>query len=72
MVFSIIFNEGKEFADLQSLGIEFQTVAPRYAKLFFPHFVLNRVGLRFKLELRSVLFVTEDMLLKKLERCSGA
>ena len=71
MVFSFMLNEGKEFSDLQSFGNEFQTIAPRYAKLFCSHFVFNRGGLRFELELRSVLFATEDMLLRRLERYGG-
>ena len=71
MVISFILNDGKVLADLKSFGNEFQIVAPRYAKLFCPHFVFNRGGLRFKLELRRALFVTADMLLKRLNEYGG-
>ena len=39
MAFSFTLNAGKVWAFLQSLGSEFQTVAPLYAKLFCPNFV---------------------------------
>ena len=55
MAFSFTLNAGKVWAVLQSLGSEFQIVAPLYAKLFCPNFVFFLGGLRFKLELRMEL-----------------
>ena len=70
MVFSFFLNDWKlfAFAILQSLGKEFQTEAPLYAKQFYPCFVFNRGGLIFNSQLRSTLFVTEDTLLKRVVR----
>ena len=68
MILSFILNGGKVLANLKSFGNEFYIVAPRYTKLFCPNFVFNRGGLRFRFELRSVLLVTAEMLLKRLDR----
>ena len=72
IAFSFSLKVGKVLAFLQSLGSEFHILAPLYAKLFCPNFVLIPGGLRFKLELRSILFVTADMLLKRLDEYVGA
>ena len=66
MVLSFILNDGKVLANLKSYGKEFHIIVPRYAKLFCLHFVFNCGGLRFRFELRSVLFVTAEMLLKAI------
>ena len=71
MVLNFILNDGKVLANLKSFGNEFHIVAP-HAKLFFPHFVFNRGGLRFRFELQSILFVTAKMLLKRFDRYDGA
>ena len=42
-----------------------------YVKAFCPCFVFSRGGLIFNLELRSVLFVTGDTLLKRVVRYIG-
>ena len=42
MVFSFILNDWELLAFLQSLGNEFQTMAPQYAHQFCPSFVFNR------------------------------
>ena len=68
MVFSFILNDWKLFATLQSLGKEFQTVAPLCANQLCPCFVFNRGGLIFNSQLRSNPFVTEDTLLKSVVR----
>ena len=72
MAFSFLLKVGNVLDFLQSLGSEFQILAPLYAKLFCPNFVFILGGLRFKLELRSNLFVTADMLLKRLDKYVGA
>ena len=72
MAFSFSSKVGKVLAFLQSLGSEFQFLAPLYAKLFCPNFVFILGGLGFNLELRSILFVTADMLLKRLDKYVGA
>ena len=72
MAFSFILYDWKLFALLQSLGSEFQTMAPLYAKQFCPCLVFNRGGLIFNSELRSDLLVTEDTLLKRVVRYIGA
>ena len=72
MACSFLFKAGKVLDFLQSFGSEFQIVATLYAKLFCPKFGFILGGLRFKLELRSILFVTADMLLKRLDKYLGA
>ena len=59
---------GKALTSLQSSGSDFQILAPLYARLFYPNFVFIIGSLRFKLELRSILFVTVDMILKRLDK----
>ena len=72
MAFSFSLKVGKVLAFLQSLGSEFQILAPLCAKLFCPNFIFILGGLRFKLELLSTLLVTADMLLKRLDKYVGA
>ena len=72
MGFGFLLKVGKVLAFLQSLGSEFQILVSLYAKLFCPTFVFILGGLRYKLELRSILFVTADMLLKRLDKYVGA
>ena len=72
VAFSFSLKVGKVLDFLQLLGSEFQILAPLYAKLFCPNFIFTLGGLRFKLELRSILFVTADMLLKRLDKYVGA
>ena len=72
MAFSFLLKVGKVLDFLQSFGSEFQILAPLYVKLFCPNFVFILGGLRLKLELRSILFVTADMLLRRLDKYVGA
>ena len=68
MVFNFILNDWTLLAFLQSLGNEFQTMAPLCAKQFCPWFAFSRGGLILNSELRINLFVTEDTLLTRLVR----
>ena len=67
MFFSFTLKVSKILAVLQSFGSEFQAVVPLYAELLCQKFALILVGLRFILDLRSVLFIAAEML-KRLDK----
>ena len=68
MAFSFSVKVGKVLTFLQSSGSDFQMLAPLNAKLFYSNFVFILGGLRLKLAVQSIVFITAYMLLKRPDK----